>query len=96
MGTAKHRMLKATFKSGYGDYLLGVHPVWQLFRSIYQMSRKPFLVGGIILLAGYSWAMLKHPRKPVSNEFVDFRRREQMRWFKEYFSRCLRRLTYSH
>lgn len=96
MGTAKHHMVRATFKSGYGDFLLGVHPVWQLFRSIYQMSRKPILAGGVILLAGYAWAMLRHPRKPVSSEFVDFRRREQMRWFKEYFRRFLRRVTYSH
>ena len=91
MGTAKHRLVKATFKSGYGDFLLGVHPVWQLFRSIYQMSRKPILVGGVILLAGYSWAMLKRPRKPVSPEFVKFRRREQMQWFRQYFSRFFRR-----
>ena len=46
MGTAKAHILVATFKSGYGDYPMGVHPLWQLFRSIYQMSRKPFLLGG--------------------------------------------------
>lgn len=85
MGTAKNNILKATFKSGYGDYPMGVHPVWQLFRSIYQMSRKPIILGGMMLMAGYSWAMLTRARKPVSREFVHFRGKEQMRWLKEYF-----------
>ena len=33
MGTARDRIVKALFKSGYGDYRMGVHPLWQLFRS---------------------------------------------------------------
>ena len=56
MGTAKNNILTATFKSGYGDYRMGVHPAWQVFRSIYQMTRKPMVINGIMLLAGYFWA----------------------------------------
>jgi poly-beta-1,6-N-acetyl-D-glucosamine synthase len=88
MGTAKHHVLAASFKSGYGDYPMGVHPIWQLFRSVYQMSRKPILVGGMMLLTGYVWAMLTRAPKPVSADFVRFRRREQMQWLGEYFKRA--------
>lgn len=90
MGTAEKHILMATFKSGYGDYPMGVHPVWQLFRSVYQMSRKPVIIGGSFLLAGYLWAMLTRAQKPVSKEFVHFRRKEQMRWLSEYFRKVLR------
>jgi len=90
MGTAKANILLATFKSGYGDYPMGVHPIWQLCRSIYQMSRKPMIVGGIFLMAGYLWAMLKRVPTPISMEFVHFRRKEQMRWLNEYFRKALR------
>jgi glycosyltransferase involved in cell wall biosynthesis len=89
MGTAKHHLSIAMFKSGYGDYLMGVHPVWQFFRSIYQTTRRPLLVGGIMLLAGYTWALLKQAPKPVSDDFVRFRRAEQMRWLRGYFGRAL-------
>ena len=92
MGTAKDRILLATFKSGYGDYPMGVHPVWQLFRSVYQMSRKPILLGGSMLMVGYLWAMLTRAHKPVSMEFVRFRRKEQMGWLNEYFKKILRLL----
>ena len=91
MGTAKEGFVKATFKSGYGDYRMGVHPLWQLFRSIYQMSRKPLLIGGLLLLAGYVWAIVKRPEKPVSTQFVTFRGTEQIQWLKDYFRRLLRR-----
>jgi hypothetical protein len=89
MGTGKDRILMATFKSGYGDYPMGVHPVWQLFRSVYQMSRKPIIFGGIVLMLGYLWAMLTRAHKPVSMEFVNFRRKEQMQWLNEYFKKVL-------
>jgi poly-beta-1,6-N-acetyl-D-glucosamine synthase len=90
MGTAKSHILVATFKSGYGDYPMGVQPVWQFLRSFYQMSRKPIFVGGLMLLAGYLWAMLTRAKMLVSMEFVNFRRNEQMNWLKEFFWKILR------
>jgi len=89
MGTAKAHIVVATFKSGYGDYRMGVHPIWQLFRSIYQMSRRPFVITGAMLMTGYLWAMLTNAQKPVSIEFVSFRRKEQMGWLKEYYKKLL-------
>ncbi len=89
MGTAKEGFVRATFKSGYGDYRMGVHPIWQLFRSIYQMSRKPLVLGGALLLAGYIWAVVTRAEKPVPADFVNFRGKEQMQWLKDYFRRAV-------
>ena len=90
MGTAKNNILTATFKSGYGDYRMGVHPVWQIFRSVYQMTKKPMIINGTMLFAGYFWAMLTRAKKPVSPDFVAFRREEQMRWLRNYFIKTKR------
>jgi biofilm PGA synthesis N-glycosyltransferase PgaC len=87
MGTAGPYYLKYQFKSGYGDYVLGVHPAWQFFRSIYQMGSKPFFISGFLLLTGYLWAALIKAPKPVSKEFVSFRGQEQRQWLKEYVRR---------
>jgi len=89
MGKAGPHYLKYAFKGGYGDYLLGVHPVWQFFRSIYQMNAKPLFLFGFLILSGYLWGMISHPSKPVSEEFVRFRREEQVRWLKDYYRRAL-------
>jgi poly-beta-1,6-N-acetyl-D-glucosamine synthase len=89
MGTASHRKIIATFKGGYHDYLMGVNAVWQMFRSAYQMAKKPLIIGGCVLLAGYLWAMLTRIERPVSREFVEFRRKEQMTRLKEFFMSLL-------
>jgi poly-beta-1,6-N-acetyl-D-glucosamine synthase len=78
--------LKATFKSGYHDYLMGSHAVWQIFRSVYQMSKKPLFIGGLALLSGYLWAVLTRAERTVSDELTTFRGKEQMRRLKEYFT----------
>ncbi|MGA2531527.1 MAG: glycosyltransferase family 2 protein [Candidatus Aminicenantales bacterium] len=92
MGKAGPHFLKYTFKSGHGDYMLGVHPVWQFLRSIYQMSAKPLFLSGFLLLSGYFWGMITHPAKPVPEEFVRFRRKEQMRWLRDYYGKALAHL----
>lgn len=92
MGKAGPHYLKYTFKSGHGDYMLGAHPVWQFFRSIYQMSAKPFFLSGFLLMSGYFWGMITHPHKPVSEEFVRFRKKEQICWLKDYYQKVLAHL----
>jgi biofilm PGA synthesis N-glycosyltransferase PgaC len=85
----KYSNRAAEFRSGYHDYLMGAHPVWQLFRCIYQSSKRPFLIRGTLLLAGYSWALLRRAERPVSKEFIAFRNKEQMRRLKKLFSSLL-------
>jgi biofilm PGA synthesis N-glycosyltransferase PgaC len=85
----KNVSLIRTFWSGYHDYLMGGSPSWQVFRAIYQMSKKPFVLGGSFLLAGYIWALIKQAEKPVSKELVTFRRREQMRRLRGFIKSTL-------
>src|SRR5205823_77627 len=79
LGAAKYGALMAKFNVGIQDYALGAHPLWQLFRSVYQMTKRPVIVGGLMLLGGYVSAMVVRMQRPVSRELVAFRRREQMR-----------------
>ena len=92
MGAANYKILGTIFRDGYYDYPLGVHPFWELSRSVYNMSRKPIILSGVIHMAGYFWAMLTRSPKLVSMEFVRFRRKEQMLWLREYFRKALRPL----
>jgi glycosyltransferase involved in cell wall biosynthesis len=84
MGTASHGGAKASFKLGMKDYTLGRHPVWQLFRGLYQTTRPPLIVGGALLLAGYFWAMMKRTERPLPAELIRFQRREQMQRLKGF------------
>jgi poly-beta-1,6-N-acetyl-D-glucosamine synthase len=78
MGTASAGRLRANFKLGQQDYYLGGHPLWQLFRACYQIGRKPYLLGGLLLLAGYGSAWITRVQRPVSPELIRFHQHEQM------------------
>lgn len=78
MGTAERGILASMFSYGEKDYYLGGHPVWQLFRVGYRITKSPYVFGGAALALGYCWAMLKRTPRPVSKELMAFHRKEQM------------------
>ena len=84
MGTAQRGELSARFRFGMQDYALGGHPLWQAFRVVYQMSKRPYLLGGAMLGAGYCWAQIKRAPRPISPELVAFRRHEQLERLKKF------------
>jgi len=86
MGSAQQRTkILAAFAVGQKDYRLGFHPVWQLFRSLYQMSRRPYVIGGAALFTGYCWAMLYRYQRSVDRELLEFQRQDQMRRLRKFF-----------
>jgi hypothetical protein len=86
IGTAQRGALEARFRVGVLDYVLGGHPLWEVFRTGYQMTRRPRIIGGAALIAGYVSAALRRMERPVSDELVRFRRREQMKRLQRFLS----------
>jgi glycosyltransferase involved in cell wall biosynthesis len=82
MGTAERGRLASSFSYGEKDYYLGGHPIWQIFRVAYRMTKRPYLLDGIALGAGYLWALLRQTKRPVSDELMRFHRKEQMQKLK--------------
>lgn len=79
IGTADSDVLTSYYRYGKKDYFLGGHPLWEIFRGIFQMTKKPFLLGGLILLSGYFGSMIRRDEKPISKELIKFHRQEQMK-----------------
>src|SRR5215813_4396713 len=59
IGTAGRSVLSSLFAYGQKDYYLGGHPVWELFRVAYRMTKKPVVIGGVVLGLGYCWGALR-------------------------------------
>lgn len=78
MGTAASGELEARFHYGKKDYFLGGHPLWQLFRGTFQLSKKPYVLGGLALMLGYAWCWVTGHQRAVSPELTAFHRGEQM------------------
>jgi biofilm PGA synthesis N-glycosyltransferase PgaC len=85
IGTAQRSVFSSRFKYGMKDYAIGNHPVWEIFRVAYQVTRTPVFVGGLALGAGYFWAMAKRLPRPVPEKLVVFHRREQLQRLRRFF-----------
>lgn len=78
LGTADRGILGSSYAYGRKDYYLGGHPLWEVFRSAYRMTKKPYVLSGLTLFLGYAGAFIKHEERPVSDELMHFHRKEQM------------------
>src|SRR5271157_5347968 len=86
MVAGRGRRLEAPFRSGIKDYTLGNHPIWELLRTAYQMTQRPFVIGGMALAYGYVWALIRGAERVVSPEMQAFRRREDMQRLRRVFT----------
>ena len=98
VGTATRGTLAAFFSYGEKDYYLGGAPLWQLCRVCYRTLKRPFIVGGLAVALGYSWAALRGTPRAVSPELMRFHRAEQRTKLKAIVSALvlLKKLRPSH
>jgi glycosyltransferase involved in cell wall biosynthesis len=89
IGTGKSGLLVSRMRVGQQDYYLGGHPLWEVFRSLYQMKFRPYIIGGLLVLTGYVWALIKRVKRPISEELISFRRREQIQRLRSIFVKTL-------
>jgi glycosyltransferase involved in cell wall biosynthesis len=83
-GTSQQGVLISKFKDGGKDYAVGTSPIWELFRTAYQMTKRPLILGGLMTGTGYLWSLVRRVERPVSREMVEFCRREQMQRLKAF------------
>src|SRR5271154_2344529 len=76
--SALHTGLRAKLHAGRKDYLVGNHPMWEIFRGVYQMKHKPYFIGGLLLLTAYFWSAIRGVERSIPKELMALRRSEQM------------------
>jgi glycosyltransferase involved in cell wall biosynthesis len=74
--------IRRLLKRGEKDYLLGSHPVFEIFRSLNQMKIEPYVLGGLLMLAGYYWAMVRRVNRTMPEDLMRIRRDDQLRRLK--------------
>ena len=88
-GTATASKWMVHFQDGEHDYRFGGHPLWEIFRVVYRMSKKPYFIGGCLLLSGYFFSLCRRSKRPVPKELVLFRRKEQLKRLKHFCKRAV-------
>lgn len=87
--SALHAGLRERIHMGRKDYMLGNHPLWEIFRSIYQMKYRPYGIGGLVLLGSYVWNSACRVERSIPAELMAIRRDDQMRRLTSFVRRRL-------
>ncbi len=89
-GSALHAGFRERLHIGRKDYLMGNHALWELFRSVYQMKHKPYVIGGVLILGAYVWNFVRGVERTIPLELIALRRSEQLSRLKAIFQRRVR------
>lgn len=77
-GREKHSLAGFFFHTGLEDHHLGYHPLFFLAKSVRRFRCRPVMIGGLLMLFGYAWAMLSRKPIRVPDDVIRYLRREQM------------------
>ncbi len=77
-GTGGWSVYEAKFKEGILAHSMGYHPAFQIFKSLHRIIDKPYVISGVLLFAGYIWAIISGNKRKVSKDFIKFIRKEQL------------------
>jgi glycosyltransferase involved in cell wall biosynthesis len=78
VGSGSPGKVPMCFHYGRKAYLVGGHPLWEYSRGLFRMWQRPFIVGGLSFIAGYTYAALRRTQRVVSQDLIRFHRAEQM------------------
>jgi poly-beta-1,6-N-acetyl-D-glucosamine synthase len=77
--------MRYTFRGGLMDHYFGTHPVFELFRVARRILAKPYVIGGMVRLAGFVWGYCTGAKREVSAEYTRYLRQEQMSKLRLFF-----------
>lgn len=75
-GSADH-YLRNCFRQGRADYSLGTIPMFEFVRLLRRTVDKPYMIGSLARLAGYSYSYCIRQSRPVPTAFLRYIRKEQ-------------------
>jgi poly-beta-1,6-N-acetyl-D-glucosamine synthase len=78
MGATETNVFRARFEYGKKDYYLGNHPLWEGLRIVFQLTTRPYVIGGVFIMAGYVYGLMARIERPLSPDLMRFHRHEQL------------------
>jgi len=84
-GTAGINIYLANINRGKLCYLLGYHPFYFLIKCVHRIKEKPYVIGSLLKLGGYCWSSIIREKRSVSDDFINYIRREQIERLKMFF-----------
>ncbi|MFZ6730531.1 glycosyltransferase [Undibacterium sp. Ji42W] len=86
MGSSDKNVYRGRLRWGRGIWFMGYHPLYALASGIFRMREKPFVIGGLLIIAGYLGAAIRRAPRYENPEFRKHLHRWQLGQIKKLFS----------
>ncbi|MFZ3003005.1 MAG: glycosyltransferase family A protein [Undibacterium umbellatum] len=86
MGSSDKNVYRGRLRWGRGIWFMGYHPLYALASGVFRMREKPFVIGGLLIIAGYLGAAIKRAPRYDNMEFRKHLHRWQLGQIKKLFS----------
>jgi len=64
---------------GFYEYSIGSHPIFVFLKSLRRcIKEKPYILGGLARIIGYSWKLLKRETRQIPDEVIKYVQSEQL------------------
>lgn len=83
MGSSDRSIYTGRLRWGRGNWYLGYHPLYAVAAGINRMREKPYVIGGLLMIAGYFGAALRRLPRYADPEFRRYLRGWQNRRLKD-------------
>jgi biofilm PGA synthesis N-glycosyltransferase PgaC len=77
LGIVGRTVYRARFISGLTEYVVGYGWSYHVIRALSRALEKPYLLGALLIISGYTYGLLSRRAKAVPKSIIDFIRREQ-------------------
>ena len=76
MGSSDKSVFTGRIRLGRGIWFMGYHPLYAIASGIFRTHERPYVIGGLIIIASYFWAAIRREPRFEDREFI----RELQRW----------------
>ncbi|MBP7491402.1 MAG: glycosyltransferase family 2 protein [Rhodoferax sp.] len=87
MGSSDKNVYRGRLRLGRGIYFMGYHPLYALASGIFRMREKPFVIGGLLIMAGFIKAFFQQVPRYDNPEFRAYLQNWQLKELKAKFWR---------
>ena len=77
LGTVGRSIYRTRFSNGLTEYLVGYGPTYQVMRALSRVSERPYVIGAVLVMAGYMWGLISRQPRLIPQAIIGFIRREQ-------------------
>lgn len=85
MGSSDKNVYRGRLRWGRGIWFMGYHPLYALASGVFRMREKPFVIGGLLIIAGYLGAAMRGAPRYENPEFRQYLQHWQLQQIRNLF-----------